>query len=51
MHSALEYGWDSLTDSELKVVNLISPGATNRSVAQQLRLSPHMWKRVKYQGH
>ncbi len=26
-------GWDSLTDSELKVVNLIAQGATNRSVA------------------
>ena len=28
-------GWDSLTDSELKVVNLIAQGATNRSVAQR----------------
>ena len=27
-------GWDSLTDSELTVVNLIAQGATNRSVAQ-----------------
>ena len=26
-------GWDSLTDSELKVVNLIAQGATNRAVA------------------
>src|SRR6185312_4540678 len=26
-------GWDSLTDSELTVVNLIAQGATNRSVA------------------
>jgi DNA-binding CsgD family transcriptional regulator len=34
-------GWDSLTDSELKVVNLIARGATNRSVAQQLQVSPH----------
>jgi DNA-binding CsgD family transcriptional regulator len=34
-------GWDSLTDSELKVVNLIGRGATNRSVAQQLHVSPH----------
>ena len=34
-------GWDSLTDSELKVVNLIARGATNRSVAQQLNVSPH----------
>jgi DNA-binding CsgD family transcriptional regulator len=34
-------GWDSLTESELKVVNLIARGATNRSVAQQLHVSPH----------
>jgi DNA-binding CsgD family transcriptional regulator len=37
-------GWDSLTDSELKVVNLIATGATNRSVAQQLHLSPQTVK-------
>jgi DNA-binding CsgD family transcriptional regulator len=37
-------GWDSLTDSELKVVNLIAQGATNRAVAQQLHLSPHTVK-------
>ncbi|OBI80880.1 AAA family ATPase [Mycobacterium sp. 1245805.9] len=37
-------GWDSLTDSELKVVNLIAEGATNRSVAQQLHLSPNTVK-------
>jgi DNA-binding CsgD family transcriptional regulator len=37
-------GWDSLTDSELKVVRLIAEGATNRSVAQQLHLSPHTVK-------
>jgi len=29
-------GWDSLTDSELKVVSLVTQGATNRSVAQRL---------------
>jgi DNA-binding CsgD family transcriptional regulator len=34
-------GWDSLTDSELTVVNLIATGATNRSVATQLHLSSH----------
>jgi DNA-binding CsgD family transcriptional regulator len=34
-------GWDSLTDSELTVVNLIAQGVTNRSVATQLHLSPH----------
>jgi len=37
-------GWDSLTDSELKVVNLIGQGATNRDVATQLHLSPHTVK-------
>jgi DNA-binding CsgD family transcriptional regulator len=37
-------GWDSLTDSELKVVNLIAEGATNRSVATQLHLSTHTVK-------
>ncbi len=37
-------GWDSLTDSELTVVNLIAQGVTNRSVAEQLRLSPHTVK-------
>jgi DNA-binding CsgD family transcriptional regulator len=37
-------GWDSLTDSELTVVNLIAEGATNRSVAERLKLSPHTVK-------
>jgi DNA-binding CsgD family transcriptional regulator len=37
-------GWDSLTDSELTVVNLIAQGATNRSVATQLHLSLHTVK-------
>jgi DNA-binding CsgD family transcriptional regulator len=37
-------GWDSLTDAELKVVNLIAQGATNRSVAQQLHVTPHTVK-------
>jgi len=37
-------GWDSLTDSELKVVSLIAEGATNRAVAAQLHLSPHTVK-------
>ena len=37
-------GWDSLTDSELTVVNLIAQGETNRSVAQQLHLSLHTVK-------
>jgi DNA-binding CsgD family transcriptional regulator len=43
-HPRARTGWDSLTDSELKVINLIAEGATNRSVAQQLRLSPHTVK-------
>ena len=37
-------GWDSLTDSELTVVNLIAQGATNRDVATQLHLSLHTVK-------
>jgi len=34
-------GWDSLTGSELKVVHLVGNGATNRTAAEQLHLSPH----------
>ena len=37
-------GWDSLTDSELRVVNLIAAGVTNRDVATQLHLSLHTVK-------
>jgi DNA-binding CsgD family transcriptional regulator len=37
-------GWDSLTDSELKVINLIAQGVTNRDVATQLHLSLHTVK-------
>jgi DNA-binding CsgD family transcriptional regulator len=37
-------GWDSLTDSELKVVHLIAEGATNSSVAQRLHVTPHTVK-------
>jgi DNA-binding CsgD family transcriptional regulator/cell wall-associated NlpC family hydrolase len=37
-------GWDSLTDSELTVVNLIAAGVTNRDVAEQLHLSLHTVK-------
>jgi DNA-binding CsgD family transcriptional regulator len=43
-HPRAKTGWDSLTDSELTVINLIARGATNRSVAQQLHLSPHTVK-------
>ena len=37
-------GWDSLTDSELKVVNIVARGASNRAVADQLQLSLHTVK-------
>jgi DNA-binding CsgD family transcriptional regulator len=37
-------GWDSLTDSELTVINLIAQGVTNRDVAAQLHLSLHTVK-------
>ena len=37
-------GWDSLTDSERRVVNLIAQGATNRSVAERLHVTPHTVK-------
>jgi DNA-binding CsgD family transcriptional regulator len=37
-------GWDSLTDSELTVINLIAAGVTNRDVAAQLHLSLHTVK-------
>jgi DNA-binding CsgD family transcriptional regulator len=37
-------GWDSLTDAELKVINLIAQGVTNRAVATQLHLSLHTVK-------
>jgi DNA-binding CsgD family transcriptional regulator len=43
-HPRAKTGWDSLTDAELTVVNLIAEDATNRSVAQQLHLSPHTVK-------
>ncbi|WP_084226602.1 helix-turn-helix transcriptional regulator [Mycobacterium shimoidei] len=43
-HSRAKTGWDSVTDSELKVVNLIAQGATNREVATELHLSPHTVK-------
>jgi DNA-binding CsgD family transcriptional regulator len=43
-HPRPKTGWDSLTDSELTVVNLIAQGATNRDVATQLHLSLHTVK-------
>lgn len=43
-HPRAKSGWDSLTDSELTVINLIAQGATNRDVATQLGLSPNTVK-------
>ena len=43
-HPRAKAGWDSLTDSEVKVVNLIATGATNRSVAERLHVTPHTVK-------
>jgi DNA-binding CsgD family transcriptional regulator len=43
-HPRAKTGWNSLTDSELTIINLIAEGSTNRSVAQQLHLSPHTVK-------
>jgi DNA-binding CsgD family transcriptional regulator len=40
----IKTGWDSLTDAELTVVNLIARGVTNRDVAGQLHLSLHTVK-------
>jgi DNA-binding CsgD family transcriptional regulator len=34
-------GWDSLTDSELRVLEVIAEGATNREAAEKLSVSPH----------
>ena len=34
-------GWQSLTDSELRVVRLVAHGRTNRDAADRLFLSPH----------
>jgi DNA-binding CsgD family transcriptional regulator len=39
--SAPTQGWDSLTASELRVVRLVGAGATNRTAATRLHLSPH----------
>ncbi|MFF3468919.1 ATP-binding protein [Streptomyces sp. NPDC002619] len=34
-------GWDSLTESELRVVPLVAEGLTNRAIAERLYLSVH----------
>jgi DNA-binding CsgD family transcriptional regulator len=43
-HPRAKTGWDSLSDAELKVVNLVAQGATNRAVAQRLHVTPHTVK-------
>jgi DNA-binding CsgD family transcriptional regulator len=43
-HPRARTGWDSLTESELRVVNLIAQGVPNRDVAAQLHLSLHTVK-------
>jgi DNA-binding CsgD family transcriptional regulator len=43
-HPRAKTGWDSLTDAELTVVNLISQGATTGSVAQRLHVTHHTVK-------
>jgi DNA-binding CsgD family transcriptional regulator len=35
------HGWESLTESELRVARLVGAGATNRDAAERLFLSPH----------
>jgi DNA-binding CsgD family transcriptional regulator len=34
------FGWDSLTPTELKVVDLVADGLTNRKIAERLFVSP-----------
>jgi DNA-binding CsgD family transcriptional regulator len=34
------YGWDSLTDAERKVVDLVAEGLTNPQIGQRLYVSP-----------
>jgi DNA-binding CsgD family transcriptional regulator len=36
-----ERGWEALTESELKAVQLVAAGMTNRQAANKLYLSPH----------
>jgi DNA-binding CsgD family transcriptional regulator len=35
------YGWDSLTDTERRIADLVSSGLSNRQVAGQVFLSTH----------
>jgi DNA-binding CsgD family transcriptional regulator len=34
-------GWDSLSPTETRVVELVATGATNKAIARQLWVSPH----------
>lgn len=40
-HTPVNAPWDTLTESELRVVRLVARGLTNREVASRLFLSPH----------
>ena len=35
------FGWDSLTDAERRVADLVAQGLSNRQVANRVFLSPH----------
>ena len=35
------FGWESLTEAELRVARLAATGLTNRDIAEDLELSPH----------
>jgi DNA-binding CsgD family transcriptional regulator/tetratricopeptide (TPR) repeat protein len=40
-HTSVSAPWDTLTESELRVVRLVARGLTNRETASRLCLSPH----------
>jgi DNA-binding CsgD family transcriptional regulator len=40
-HRNRTYGWESLTDTERSVADLVAQGLTNRQVAARMFLSPH----------
>ncbi|HWM18279.1 MAG TPA: helix-turn-helix transcriptional regulator [Ilumatobacteraceae bacterium] len=35
------FGWESLTENELRVTGLVAAGYTNRQAAEELFVSPH----------